>query len=73
MTKKKKKEITREIKGDLVFQRTGTGMATFKLVCPDVFSNPLVQVPVDVLPKDYSPDKYAVSGSFVYTIVAKEK
>jgi hypothetical protein len=68
-----KAEITREIKGPLVFQRTNQGMAIFKIVCPNILSNPLVQIPVDVLPADYSPGKYDVTGDFLYTITVKEK
>ncbi len=73
MTRKKVKEITREIKGQLAFQRVGQGMATFKIVSPQLLNNPLIQIPVDVLPADYSPDKYEVPGSFIYTITTREK
>jgi hypothetical protein len=67
------KEITKEIKGQLAFQRTGGGMVVFKTVCPDIFSNPLVQVPIDILPADYAPEKYAVDGTFIYKIVVRKK
>ena len=70
---KKPKEIVREIKGQLAFQRIGQGMATFKLVSPDLFSNPLVQVPSTILPDDYEPSKYHVEGEFIYTITITKK
>ena len=65
---KKKKPIIREIKGQLAFQRKGQGMATFRIVSNEIFSNPLVQVPESILPADYAPNKYQVTGEFVYTI-----
>jgi hypothetical protein len=73
MKKKDEKDITREIKGQLAFQRIGQGMATFKTVSPDLLSNPLVQVPIDVLPADYEPGKYSVDGTFIYKIVVRKK
>jgi len=67
------KEIAREIRGELKFQRVGGGMATFKAVCPDVLSNPVIQFKQDALPPDYDPQKHIVTGEFTYKIVAKEK
>jgi hypothetical protein len=79
MTTKKKvvvavpKETTREIKGELVFQRTGQGMVTFRTVSPNILSNPLVQIPIDVLPADYDLALYSITGTFVYKIVVRKK
>lgn len=68
----KEKEITREIKGDLVFQRAGVGSASFKAISGDVLSNPIIQFG-DILPADYAPEDYNIKGSFVYKIVAIKK
>jgi hypothetical protein len=72
MAKKKKKEIVKEISGELIFQRTGQ-VLSFKAQTPEVFSNSLIQVPPGILPADYSPDKHDVTGDFVYRIKIKEK
>ncbi len=66
-------EIVKEIGGELKFQRTGGGMATFKAVCPDVLSNPIIQFKGDVLPADYDPQKHSVTGEFAYKVTIKKK
>jgi hypothetical protein len=63
----------REIRGQLAFQRIGQGMATFKVISKEIFSNPLVQIPESILPEDYVPSKYQVTGEFVYTITMTKK
>jgi hypothetical protein len=48
-------------------------MATFKAICPDVLSNPIVQFKPGVLPADYDPLKHEIKGEFVYKFVMTEK
>jgi thymidine phosphorylase len=60
------------IKGDMAFQRTGQ-VVTFKAADERIVSNPVVQFPVSVLPADYAPEKYEVTGTFEYRINVKAK
>ena len=62
-----------EVKGVLAFQRTGQGQATFKTIGGEVMSNPIVQLPITVLPADYDPLKYYVTGEFIFKITAERK
>jgi hypothetical protein len=78
MTKPKSKvvarpkvEITKEIRGKLVFQRLGQ-MATFKTVCKEVLSNPIVQFKGEIL-SGYDPKKHVVEGEFIYRFTTREK
>lgn len=70
--KPEKKELVKEVEGDLVFQRIGQA-AVFKAVSKEVLSNPMVQFAADILPLDYTPQKYEVTGEFVYKIIVTEK
>lgn len=66
------KKTVKEIKGPLVFQRSGQ-VAVFKALSDEVLSNTVVQFMEDILPKDYTPQKYEVSGEFVYKIFIAKK
>lgn len=78
MAKKAAKAAVKEVlgsvvSGELAFQRVGQGMASFKVISKQVLGNPLVQVPLSLLPSDYAPEKYAVTGTFEYRIDVKAK
>ena len=69
----KKKEIVKEIQGDLVFVRDNQdGSAVFGTIGPYILSNERVLIK-NALPPEYKPEKHSVSGLFTYRIVTKEK
>lgn len=66
------KDTTR-IKGKLLFQRVGQGMITFKAAAPQIASNQIVQIAGGLLPDDYAPEKYEITGEFLYSVTVKER
>ena len=62
-----------KIEGDLVFQRVGQGVATFKAVSKEIVSNPIIQIPAALFPDGYNPERDEVKGTFLYVVTVTEK
>ena len=77
MSAKKKAEakevLGAVVKGEMAFQRVGQDAVTFKRTDKNLIGSPVVQFPMTLLPADYAPEKYEVTGSFEYRINVKEK
>ena len=61
------------VKGEMAFQRVGQGLVIFKAAGEQISSNPMVQLPVSLLPSDYEPEIYDVTGTYEYRIDVKRK
>jgi len=70
----KKKEIKKEIKGEVFFKNIDAHLARLELEYHKLLvSNRRIDIPADVFPYDFELEKYEVKGSYSIRITITEK
>ena len=69
-----KKDIVKKFGGELIFTDVDPIHARFEMAENDnLLGARRLQMPVDILPEDYEPEKYDVKGKFGFEIIVVPK